>query len=168
MKIFDLPAEKKSRIFLITLFSITGALVLILITGTIIGLVRSRDAQPLITFGAQTEQTPSHFGQNDDIRIFSGLGQLRIPLVNSSIMILSIAFPYAADDTAFTEELAAKIGDFRMIAADYFSALPAENLIQIDEDTAKQEILRRYNGILRLGHINTLHFSDMIIIAAGF
>ena len=79
-------------------------------------------------------------------------------------MILSIAFPYPAEDRAFSEELAVKIGDFRSIATEYFSSLPAERLLIIDEEAAKSEILRRYNSGLRLGSINALYFSDMIII----
>ncbi len=82
-------------------------------------------------------------------------------------MILSIAFPYLAADTSFTEELAAKIGDFRTITADYFSSLPPEKIINIDEDAAKKEILRRFNAGLRLGRIDALYFSDMMIIDAA-
>jgi flagellar basal body-associated protein FliL len=157
--------EKISHIFYISLLLVTCALVLLLAIGTIIGLVRPQHAQPLITFGsaAYAEQT----NQTEDVRVFSGLGRLRIPLVNSSTMLLSIAFPYSVNDVPFTEELASKIGDFRGIAAGYFSALPAEALIQIDEDTAKQEILRRFNENLRLGRITTLYFSDMIVLDAG-
>jgi len=146
------------------LLSLAGALIFLLLTGTIFGLVRSRDAGPLLRFGnsARTAQIAG----NEDIRVFSGLGRLRIPLVNSSTLLLSIAFPYAANDIAFTEELAVKINDLRTIAAEYFSALPEEAIVQIDEETAKQEILRRYNNNLRLGRINALYFSDMMVIDA--
>jgi flagellar basal body-associated protein FliL len=106
--------------------------------------------------------------QGDDIRVFSGIGRLRIPLSNSSVLILSIAFPYNAGDITFTEELATKVGDFKEIASEYFSSLPAERIIQIDEEAAKTEILKRYNAILRLGKINALYFSDMMIIDASF
>ena len=148
------------------LFLIAGALVLILLIGTIIGVARSGNPRPLLTFGG-SDNTVQAAPRADDIRVFSGLGRLRIQLANSSILILSIAFPYPASDIAFTEELAGKISDLRTIATDYFSALPAENLIQIDEETAKQEILRRYNAVLRLGRIDALYFSDMMVIDAG-
>ena len=169
MKIFDLPEGKKSRILIITLLSIASVLFLILITGTIIGLVRPRHAQPLITFGQTANSQPQQTArQTEDIRVFSGLGRMRIPLANSSILILSIAFPYPAHDITFSEELAARIGDFRAIAADYFSDLPIENLNQIDDEAAKNEILRRFNDSLRLGRIETLYFSDMMILDASF
>jgi len=159
-----IPAsEKIPRTVYIVLLSLAGALIVLIFIGTVVGLARSKDSEPLIKIGgsSRTNQTGS---QADDIRIFSGLGQLRIPLANSSTLLLTIAFPYSAGDITFTEELAAKIGDFRAIAISYFSALPAESITQIDEETAKQEILRRYNNNLRLGRIRTIYFSDMMVI----
>ena len=146
-------------------------LIAILITGTIYALVRAPGTGPVFQLGKsdETEQAEQIFlGVNDDIRVFSGLGRLRIPLSNSSTLILSIAFPYSADDTAFMEELAGKIGEFRAAAADYFSSLTAEKLINLDEEAAKQEILKKYNAGLRLGRIHTLYFSDMMIIESAF
>jgi flagellar basal body-associated protein FliL len=139
----------------------------ILTIGTIIGLARPMDAAPVLRFGAvhESEQTGAQM-HGDDMRVFSGLGRLRIPLSNSSTMLLTIAFPYPANDVAFTEELAARIGDFRIFATEYFSSLPEDRLIIIDEEAAKQEILRRYNAVLRLGRIEVLFFSDMLIIDA--
>jgi flagellar basal body-associated protein FliL len=82
-------------------------------------------------------------------------------------MILSIAFPYNAADIAFTEELAAKIGEFRDMAIGYFSSLPADRLFTVDEEITKIEILKLYNASLRLGRIEALYFSDMNIIDAS-
>jgi len=147
------------------LLFIAGALICTLLIGTIFGIARSPDAKPILRLGKPAEKAVQPL--TDDIRVYSGLGRLRIPLSNSSILILSIAFPYLHSDTAFTEELAAKNGDFKTIAADYFSSLDANKIIQIDEDAAKTEILKRYNENLRLGSIETLYFSDMIILDAG-
>jgi len=160
------PNEKIARYLYIALLSIIGILILLLITGTIAGLVRSRGAEPLIRFGSSVpaEQIQLH---GDDIRVYSGLERLRITLTDSSILILSISFPYAANDTAFTEELAARVSDFRIIAVDYFTTLPADaaqSKVQIDEETAKREILRRYNNSLRLGRIEVLYFHDMMVL----
>ncbi|MDR0321833.1 MAG: hypothetical protein LBI28_10040 [Treponema sp.] len=164
MKKINSAGKKIPGIFYIVLLSIAGALIVLLAIGTIIGLARSRGGEPLLRFGGST-RTEQSSSQTDDIRVFSGLGRLRVPLVNSSTLLLSIAFPYSAGDVSFTEELAAKIGDFRAIASDYFSALPEESIIQIDEETAKQEILRRFNSGLRLGRISVLYFSDLMVIS---
>jgi len=151
----------------VSLLSLAGVLILLLIAGTIAGLVRSSNSPPLLRLGKQgggTTTAKPTATNDDDIRIFSGLGRLRIPLSNSSTLILSIAFPYPANDAAFTEELAAKIGEFRSLAAGYFSALPADKIAALDEEAAKQEILARYNAVLRLGRIRTIYFSDMMVI----
>ena len=167
MKIKTTFNPKLLRVFYHALLSLVGALIVLLTIGTIYAFVRPKDAGPLFRLGRSVEtgaavEIPK--AQNDDIRVFSGLGRLRIPLSNSSIMLLSIAFPYPAGDIAFTEELAGKIGEFRVIAGDYFSSLSAEELIYFDEEAAKTEILRRYNAGLRLGRINALYFSDLMII----
>jgi flagellar basal body-associated protein FliL len=168
VKIIITPKTKPSQYLYIGLLSLAGVLVLLIIIGTIIGLARSSNAKPLFRLGkpgAHLAQTPARTAASgDDIRVFSGLGRMRIPLSNSSTLILSIAFPYPAHDTAFTEELAAKIGDFRSLAAGYFSALPADKIVNLDEEAAKQEILARYNATLRLGRISTLYFSDMTVL----
>jgi flagellar basal body-associated protein FliL len=155
--------ENTPRILHTALLSIIGVLVIILAVGTVVGIVRSSETNPLIVFGSPVQSEHAVAG---DMRVFSGLGRLRIPLADSSTMILSIAFPYSANDIAFTEELAAKINDLRVIANDYFSALPADKLIHIDEEAAKTEILRRFNNTLRLGHIQVLYFNDMLVIAS--
>jgi flagellar basal body-associated protein FliL len=158
-------SEKLPRVLYIVLLSLSGVLILLLIAGTVYGLVRSPNADPLFTLGKSggTAADP----RLDDIRVFPGVGRLRIPIANSSILILSIAFPYQAGDIAFTEELAGKTSELKAIAANYFSALPADKLIQIDEDAAKAEILRRFNAALRLGRIEALYFNDMMILDAG-
>ena len=148
----------------IILLSIIGVLATLIIIGTVYALVRSGNSNPLFSLGKPGTE---RLTQNDDIRVFSELGRMRIPLSNSSVMILSIAFPYSANDTAFTEELAVKIDDFRAIAIDYFSALPPEKLIHIDEDAAKKEILKQYNNNLRLGNITAIYFSDLLVIDAS-
>ena len=166
MKKAQVPSKSKiPQILYSVLLLIAGVLFFLLVLGSIYALVRSPGAGPLFKLGKSAETAVrERTAQTGETRVFSGLGRLRIPLVNSSTLILSIAYPYSADDAAFAEELAAKIGDFRTIAIDYFSALPAERVIQFDEDTAKQELLRRLNENLRLGRISELYFSDFMII----
>jgi len=166
VKIFPILSKSKIPQYLYTVLLATAAILFVLLTlGTIYAFVRPAGAGPLFKLGKPAETAVRETAaQTGDIRIFSGLGRLRIPLANSSTLILSISFPYSADDASFAEELAAKIGDFRAIASGYFSALPAETVIQFDEDTIKQELLRRLNADLRLGRISELYFSDFMII----
>jgi flagellar basal body-associated protein FliL len=169
MKIVYTPKPETSRLINLVLFCVIIAMAMLILIGSVFALFRSKDAKPILTLGKQdkTEQVKRSSGKNArdaDIRVFSGLGRLRIPLTNSSIMLLTISFPYPANDVTFTEELAARIGDFRNIATTYFASLPADKLVKLDEEAAKQEILRRYNGILRLGRISAIYFSDMMIL----
>jgi len=168
VKIHLLSKVNSQRVLYTALLSIAGALVAILAIGTIIALIRPKNAEPLIKLGKASEiERSGATAQTGEMSVFSGMGRLRIPLANSSTLVLTIAFPYSALDTAFTEELAGKIGEFRVIASDYFSSLPAEKIIVLDEEAAKQEILRRYNAVLRLGRIEALYFSDLLIIDAA-
>ena len=143
------------------LFLVLAAL---LIAGTIYAFARSPGAGPVFRLGKSVVTEQAIGKMNDTVSVFAGIGRLRIPLSNSSTLILSIAFPYSPDDRVFSEELAARIGDFRAAAIDYFSSLPADQLVNLDEGAAKTEILRRYNASLRLGRIEALYFSDMLVI----
>jgi flagellar basal body-associated protein FliL len=160
MKGISIPTKKIPRIIYLALLFIACALIVLLLIGTIVGLIRSRNAEPVLVIGGPSRTESAN---DDDIRVYSGLERLRIPLSNSSTLLLSVAFPYSANDVPFTEELAAKINDFKAIITEYFSSLPAEDT-QIDEEAAKNEILRRFNAGLRLGRIDALYFSDMNIL----
>ncbi|MDR1128818.1 MAG: flagellar basal body protein FliL, partial [Treponema sp.] len=98
--------------------------------------------------------------------IFTGIGRIRASTgaPEPATVILSIAFPYPSQDRAFSEELAARIGDFRSGAIAYFASLSTEELRQKDEAAIKTELLGRFNDLLRLGRITALYFSDYLII----
>jgi flagellar basal body-associated protein FliL len=140
------------------------ALVVALAAGSLYALIRPADAKPLFRIGREKHAAPAP--QPSTVNVFSGIGRLRIPMSGNpaSTIILSISFPYSADDRAFAEELASRVGDFRSIASLYFASLPPENITSLNEEAAKAEILSRYNALLRLGKIETLYFGDLMII----
>ncbi|WP_461248400.1 hypothetical protein, partial [Treponema sp. R6D11] len=94
MKEIITPKSKTSQVLYIGLLSLAGVLVLLLLIGTIVGVVRSSGSKPLLQLGGPARTEAKIAASDDDIRVFSGLGRLRIPLSNSSILVLSIAFPY--------------------------------------------------------------------------
>ncbi|GHV81575.1 hypothetical protein AGMMS49991_01330 [Spirochaetia bacterium] len=98
--------------------------------------------------------------------IFTGIGRIRAStaLPESATVILSIAFPYASGDTAFSGELASRIADFRSVATAYFGSYTAGELRDKDDAAIKAELLGQFNGMLRLGQIGILYFNDYIII----
>jgi len=153
------------------LYRVVVALILLLavtlITGSLYAAFRSPDSGPLFRIGGSGGREQ---GRGEAVarepNVFSGIGRLRIPLAGepSATVIIAISFPYPADDRAFAEELASRIGDFRSIATEYFAVLSPENAALLNEETAKAEILGRYNALLRLGKIQTLYFGDFMVV----
>ena len=144
------------------------AIVVVLITGSLYALFQPPDSRPLFRIGRGGQDGQEAAPVEAD-NVFSGIGRLRIPLTAgpAATVILSISFPYPADDRPFAEELASRIGDFRSIASLYFASLPPEKIANFDEEDgeeAKAGILRRYNALLRLGRIETLYFGDLTIV----
>ena len=153
------------------LYRVVVALILVLavtlITGSLYAAFRPKDSPPLFRIGGGSgEQGREEAVPAGEVNIFSNIGQLRIPLDGdpSSTLIVAISFPYLAADRAFAEELASRIGDFRSIAREYFAALSPEKAAALNEETAKAEILKRYNALLRLGKIETLYFGDLMVV----
>jgi flagellar basal body-associated protein FliL len=107
-------------------------------------------------------------------QIFTGIGRLRLSIADSptanfveaapAMVVISIAFPYSPNDRAFSEELAARVRDFRTITETYFSSKEADDLRSMSEEQIKADLLERYNSVLRLGKISTLYFSDFMLL----
>ena len=167
----DVPGNKLI-IFYRVLVVIMLLLVAILLAGSLYGFLRSRDSGPLFHIGGKGGGVKSAGSVQEGVRdgdnpynVFSGIGTLRIQNADKpAVVIISISFPYKAEDRPFTEELASNIGEFRSIATNYFANLPKEKLAKLDEEQAKAEILRQYNAVLRLGRIEQLFFGDLMIV----
>ena len=103
-------------------------------------------------------------------RTFTGIGRLRCPMADSgsagqdAVAVITVTFPYAPEDRAFSEELAARVKDFRSIVGDYILSFKTEELKKMNEDQFKNELLDRFNAVLRLGNIETLYFNDFMIL----
>ena len=97
---------------------------------------------------------------------FTGIGRIRISTADPQpgMVILFVSFIYYPDDKVFSEELVFKIRDFREIITNYIGSFTVEDLQKQEEENIKHELLRRFNAVLRLGQIETLYFSDFLII----
>ena len=160
-------------------FIVLLVVVALLLGGSLYAALRAPESSPIITFGGggdavSRRPVTGNGGSGEDnggLSVFNGIGRLRISVAGQSTgatatMVISVAFPYPGGDRPFTEELASKIADFRTITTDYFSSLPASSITYLNEETAKADLLRRYNAILSLGRIEALYFSDLMIIEA--
>jgi flagellar basal body-associated protein FliL len=151
------------RALLILLFFVG----LLLLGGTLYALVFLREGNRAVSGQPLGALPPA-----GEEQLFTGIGLIRVSAGDddSPTIIVSITFPYSQADKAFSEELAARIGDFRTIAADYFKSLSAgelgssDSIKSIDENVLKEELLSRYNGILRLGKIRVLYFNDFLYL----
>jgi len=162
-RIIDSPSRGQLIVYRV-IVALILALMVVLITGSLYAVFRAPDSGPLFRIGGeQRREGPVPAGP---VNVFSGIGRLRIPLAGESaaMIILSISFPYPAEDRAFAEELASRIGDFRSIASLYFASLSPDKISNLDEAAAKAEILERYNALLRLGRIETLYFGDLMVV----
>jgi flagellar basal body-associated protein FliL len=175
----DIPG-KKLLFFYRIIVVIMLLLVVLLAAGSLYALIRSRDSGPLFRIGAgngaanRGGQAVSGGGAIKDgesaYSVFTGIGTLRIQNADKAqaspqaVVIVTISFPYKAEDRLFTEELASHIVEFRAIATSYFAGLGRDKLVKLDEDKVKAEILARYNALLHLGRIDTLYFSDLMIV----
>jgi len=166
----DVPGNKLIVLYRIIVVMLL-LLVALLIAGSLYAFIRSRDSGPLFRIGGAGMGLKGQAGGviDNPYNIFSGIGTMRIqntgtPSEKAAVVIISISFPYKADDRPFTEELASHIGDFRSIATNYFATLDRDKLVKLDEGQAKSDILRQYNALLRLGKIETLYFGDLMIV----
>ena len=146
-------------------------LLAVLLVGSLYGVLRPATDEPLFRLGGHETIVRGGGPESGDFTgdgyaTFSGIGRLRIPLSGEppATVVLSVSFPYPANDVFFAEELATRVGEFRSIATGYFSGLSQDDISGFDEERAKAEILSGYNELLHLGKIETLFFTDLIIL----
>ncbi|MDR0642287.1 MAG: hypothetical protein LBG07_07500 [Treponema sp.] len=165
------PLSRGLRRLTRILSGIACGLALVILAGTLYALFRdSADPVPegFTRGGAAGEDS----GPGEpEIAVFTGIGRLRIATASSgadsaprAVLLLSVVFPYPPEDRAFTEELAGKVSLFRRIIRDYFGAFSRDELNSLDEQRAKDELLRRFNGELQLGKIESLLFNELVIL----
>ena len=131
---------------------------LVFVGGTIYALLFHTTSQ---------EDSPVNLSQESgEGQIFTGIGRIRIPTTDPQpgMVVIFALFVYYPNDKAFTEELVLRTGDFRHIIVDYLGSFSVAELQKLAEEDIKAEMLRRFNAILRLGQIETLYFSDFMII----
>ena len=136
-------------------------LVLIIIGGTVYGLFFN--TIPPANNQNTRINVPAEGGQG---QTFTGIGRIRVSTADPQpgIVVLFVSFIYYPEDKSFTEELALRVRDFRGIITDYIGSFSTAELQGQSEEDIKTELLRRFNAILRLGQIETLYFSDFIVV----
>ena len=151
------------------LLAIIAGLVLVLITGTIVGLSRKKRQTPqkLISEGkAVSLMAPA---DTTDVTYYE-LGTIRISTAQAdsqeggSIMVLSPWLAYPAGDTVLYEELARKSGSIKGIFQAYFSARTKNQLLTETEEHIESVIKDEINADLALGKISDIYFTDYLFL----
>lgn len=151
------------------LLGIIAGLLLVIIVGTIIGLVGKKKNTPevLISQGkAVALMAPS---DTDEVAYFE-LGTIRVSCAaadseeSGSIMVLSPWLAYPAGDTVFYEELSRKSGSIKGIFQAYFSARTKNQLLTETEERISQIIIEEINADLALGKVSDIYFTDYLFL----
>ena len=161
--------KEKSDLLNKILLAIIAGLLLVILIGTIIGLVGKKKNTPevLISQGkAVSLMAPS---DTDEVTYFE-LGTIRISTAQAdsaeggTIMILSPWLAYPAGDTVLYEELSRKSGSIKGIFQAYFSARTKNQLLTETEERISQTILEEINADLALGKVSDIYFTDYLFL----
>jgi len=151
------------------LLGIIAGLLLVILVGTIIGLVGKKKNTPevLISQGkAVSLMAPS---DTNEVAYFE-LGTIRVSCAaadseeSGSIMVLSPWLAYPAGDTVFFEELSRKSGAIKGIFQAYFSARTKNQLLTETEERISQIIIEEINADLALGKVSDIYFTDYLFL----
>ena len=139
---------------------------LVFIVGTIYGVFFLPNPPGLVQAEGLPNNTQNNVQNNLLGQTFTGIGLLRVTTVDPEpgIVVLFVLFTYFPEDKAFSEELALRVKDFREIIVSYIGSFSLIDLQNQGEEIIKTELLHRFNAILRLGQIETLYFSDFMIV----
>jgi flagellar FliL protein len=98
--------------------------------------------------------------------VFDTLGRIRVSTADSppAVAVIDLAFPYPASDRQFREELQQKRLELHSVASSFFASRKASELRPGDEAAIKAALRDTLNGMLTLGSIDTLYFSEFQIV----
>ena len=151
------------------LLGIIAGLLLVILVGTIIGLVGKKKNTPEVLISQGKAVSLIAPSDTDEIAYFE-LGTIRVSCAaadseeSGSIMVLSPWLAYPAGDTVFFEELSRKSGAIKGIFQAYFSARTKNQLLTETEEKISQIIIEEINADLALGKVSDIYFTDYLFL----
>ena len=148
--------EQKSKTVYKILLFITAALIIILVSGTILGINTNK-----------TEKTERpDFKDTVTKNLFDDLGRIRILTADkqAGAAVVSPVLEYNGDDKAFQEELIQKKEEIRTVVLNWFSTKSVYELYTMPDETIKKELLHSINELLDLSKVKNLYFKEFVIL----
>lgn len=135
--------------------------------GTVVAAATGKLATPtMVRIKARASKPAAAAIVKNGDAFFTGIGTVRAPTADTppAVAVFSIVFPYDPADSAFSEELAAKVREFRNSAREIVSRHKSTELKADGESALKAELLRSFNALLVLGKIRELYVPDFLVI----
>lgn len=148
--------EQKSKTVYKILLFITAALIIILVSGTILGINTNK-----------TEKTERpDFKDTVTKNLFDDLGRIRILTADkqAGAAVVSPVLEYNGEDKAFQEELIQKKEEIRTVVLNWFSTKSVYELYTMPDETIKKELLHNINELLDLSKVKNLYFKEFVIL----
>lgn len=121
----------------------------------------AQDAASDMTAGESTAA-----GSSAAEALFSDVGLLRAATADKdgTVIVIQPYFPYPGDDVAFREELVKKTRAIRACVLDWFASRTVREVKKLGEAGVKRALLDAVNGILVLGSLDTVWFSEFMVL----
>lgn len=144
-------------------------LVVVIISGTVFGLLNKKNNTPEILISQGKAESLMAPADTTEVTYFE-LGTLRISTAgekseeSGTIMVLSPWLAYPAGDTILFEEISRKSGAIKGIFQAYFSARSKNQLLTETEEHIEAVIKDEINADLALGKIRDIYFTDYLFL----
>ncbi len=144
-------------------------LVVVIISGTVFGLLNKKNNTPEILISQGKAESLMAPADTTEVTYFE-LGTLRISTAgekseeSGTIMVLSPWLAYPAGDTILFEEISRKSGAIKGIFQAYFSARNKNQLLTETEEHIEAVIKDEINADLALGKISDIYFTDYLFL----
>ena len=144
-------------------------LVVVIISGTVFGLLNKKNNTPEILISQGKAESLMVPADTTEVTYFE-LGTLRISTAgekseeSGTIMVLSPWLAYPAGDTILFEEISRKSGAIKGIFQAYFSARTKNQLLTETEEHIEAVIKDEINADLALGKISDIYFTDYLFL----
>lgn len=153
------------------LFSIIIALVMVIITGTILAGIQKKSQTPEVLL-SQGKAVNLMAPADDSVVAYYKLETIRVITAPDStkddatgtVLVVTPWLAYPAGDTVFYEELARKRGVAKGLFQGYFAARTKNQLLEETEVHIEEQLKEQINQILSLGKISDIYFTDYIFL----